>query len=169
MLNWQLPLTSNQLLFSATDDTLADGFTGSLQTWLVPLSGSGRLHGIQLKRIPQGGLVRLRWVSQAKPAVVGWTQPRWSVSQPAAQLQYITVALVKHPLIDQSLTPTEQQRRLKATFLHEVGHVLGLDHVPNPAAVMHYRGWQNSQLTPTDVHLVQSKYARILQPAIGNT
>jgi hypothetical protein len=81
-----------------------------------------------------------------------------SASGPVSITQ-AAITLIAQPRIDRHLTPQQQQERLIATFLHETGHALGLEHSPNPEDVMHHRGWRNSRLSRNDIHRLRLLYA----------
>ena len=68
------------------------------------------------------------------------------------------ITLVIAPAIDETLLAVDQQKRLQATLLHEVGHALGLDHTTAPADVMHHHGWKNTALTTNDIGQLRRLY-----------
>jgi predicted Zn-dependent protease len=73
-------------------------------------------------------------------------------------IQHAHITLLKAPIIDQYLNATQQEDRLKTTFLHEIGHALGLEHSTNPGDVMHHRGWKNQCLSYQDAENIQALY-----------
>jgi len=165
LLAWTLAL--NRLTVSATDLALANGMVWALQQWLSHqnkpnVSQSPLKNGLTI--VPAGGLIKVQWGQAVKPTAVGWTQPHWQIIGNTRRLSLLSVFLVKHPLIDAELTPTQQANRLKATLLHEAGHVLGLDHTHQSEAVMHPQGWKNAVLTPWEAALFYQKYARLTEP-----
>jgi len=72
----------------------------------------------------------------------------------------VAITLLRNPVIDQYLTPAQQQLRLKATILHEIGHALGLEHATSDKDVMHYRGWQNSDLSSNNIQRLIQLYSQ---------
>ena len=76
-----------------------------------------------------------------------------------AEIQHSHIELLTAPAIDQTLSPVQQQQRLLATYLHELGHALGLEHNHQSKAVMHYRGWKNTQLHSADIKTLQQLYS----------
>jgi hypothetical protein len=73
-------------------------------------------------------------------------------------IESVQITLLTHPVIDDYLTLNQQCHRLRTTLLHEIGHALGLEHSPNPVAVMHHRGWQNPTLSLHDAQALQAIY-----------
>ena len=70
-----------------------------------------------------------------------------------------TITLIETPRIDAQLDAGQQQDRLLATLLHELGHALGLEHSPNPDDVMHHRGWRHTRLSENDRSRLRRLYA----------
>jgi len=69
------------------------------------------------------------------------------------------ITLIVNPVIDRHIGPVQQQQRLHATILHEVGHALGLEHSDNRDDVMYYRGWQRGYLSNGDIQRMKTLYS----------
>jgi Matrixin len=148
-LPWVLPLS--HLRITSPDDQLAHRAVQAMGQWLALLP--------QPPACKVGpGLIKVIWGRPLTRHCVGWTQPHWVLTGAQKRLQAITITVVESPLIDQQLSSKQQLDRLAATLLHEMGHALGLDHVPQPQAVMHAQGWQNQALSPWDAELIRQKY-----------
>lgn len=75
-----------------------------------------------------------------------------------AHITHAHIQLVQHPLIDEQLSHEQQQQRLFATLLHEIGHALGLQHLDHPNSVMYYRGWRSTVLSVADKQALGQLY-----------
>jgi predicted Zn-dependent protease len=93
-----------------------------------------------------------------KPKACGWTVRQIGTEPQRLEIKAVSITLIKFPRIDRALSPVQQQQRLAATVLHELGHALGLDHVQSAAAVMHYQGWQNTRLSDVDINALNRLY-----------
>ena len=154
-LPWSLPLA--HLRITSADADLTRLALAAMTQWLNLLNGPTKCQ--------QGpGLIHVVWGRPLTPHCVGWTQPSWLVVGQHKRLQAITLTVVKSPAIDRQLTPDQQADRLAATLLHEMGHALGLDHLPQPDAVMHSQGWRNTVLSSWDAALLKQKYLRAAKP-----
>jgi predicted Zn-dependent protease len=155
MLPWTLPLHTRALkLFCADNDFLKPLALQALHTWLQVLP-----HTLapQLVGVPGQSDIVVQWITPLPryPYAVGLTQ-RTPQFGPGLRL---AVHVVQHAAIDATQPPQHYRQRVLTTLLHEMGHALGLDHCPDTHAVMHARGWQQHQLTATDKHLLQARYA----------
>lgn len=79
--------------------------------------------------------------------------------KPPHWIQLVTITLVTHPAIDQQLSAKQQADRLYVTFLHELGHALGLEHSTDKRSVMYHQGWLNTQLSRQDTDALRRLYA----------
>lgn len=73
-------------------------------------------------------------------------------------IRQATITLVAYPIIDRHLSSERQKQRLYSTFLHELGHALGLEHSGSERDVMHHRGWKNTLLSHNDIEQLQTLY-----------
>ena len=79
--------------------------------------------------------------------------------KPEGIITHAVVNLHKNPVINRHFSSKNTQITcFFATILHEFGHVLGLEHSPNPNDVMFYRGYQNARLTGNDVQRLNLLY-----------
>jgi hypothetical protein len=78
-------------------------------------------------------------------------------------IQQVAIMLLTHTAIDNTLSPVQQQNRLYATLLHELGHALGLEHAMESTAVMFHRGWQQTRLTVADLRQFGMLYPEPVQ------
>lgn len=69
------------------------------------------------------------------------------------------ITLIVSPVIDRHIGPAQQQQRLFATILHEMGHALGLEHSESREDVMYYRGWQRGYLSNGDIQRMKTLYS----------
>lgn len=71
---------------------------------------------------------------------------------------HATITLLTRPIIDQHLNHQQQLQRLRTTFLHEIGHALGLEHADSKHDIMYHRGWRNLHLSEGDARRLQKLY-----------
>jgi len=68
------------------------------------------------------------------------------------------LVLQRNPRINQHLDVDAQGLQLYATFLHEIGHALGMEHTQDPHSVMFHRSLQNHQFTTEDLTQLHRLY-----------
>ena len=71
------------------------------------------------------------------------------------------IVLQRNPRINQHLDIEAQGLQLYATFLHEIGHALGMEHTQDPHSVMFHRSLQNHQFTTEDLAQIQRLYRKL--------
>ncbi|MBK8190457.1 MAG: matrixin family metalloprotease [Vampirovibrionales bacterium] len=121
-----------------------------LQDWERLSEGRIRLRLMDPGDSPDSAAIVVNWSDETlvgRDYEVGRTQ---RCVRANGRITRATITLMKAPLIDQALLPSQRLMRLKATILHEGGHALGLDHSGCQEDVMHHRGWRNTRLSRGD-------------------
>lgn len=109
---------------------------------------------------PSEAQIKIAWSQQpvfGRDFEVGHTDRKL---KPPHWIDSATLTLVNQPAIDGQLSAQQQTSRLYVTYLHELGHALGLEHSRHKGDVMYHQGWRNTQLSPHDIQAVQQLYPR---------
>ncbi len=93
-----------------------------------------------------------------RPYEVGRTVNQTHLKEGHPYIYRSKIVLQRHPRINQHLNVDAQQLQLYATFLHEMGHALGLEHTQDPHSVMFHRSLQNHQFTTEDLAQLKRLY-----------
>jgi len=74
------------------------------------------------------------------------------------EIRKAEITLIVFPVIDLNLSSENRIERVRRTALHEIGHVLGLEHSNNEKDVMFHRGIYNKNLSHTDIKRLSELY-----------
>ncbi len=120
---------------------------------------------IFFKRLTQitkdGDGIFISWSDETnpeRPYEVGRTTNQTHLNNEQPFIYRSEIVLQCHPRINQHLDVEAQKRQLYATFLHEIGHALGLEHTQDPHSVMFHRSLQNDQFTTEDLAQLHRLY-----------
>jgi hypothetical protein len=137
-----------------------DAFEKALLAWQKASNGA-----IQFKRLTQqttdGDGIFITWSDETnpqRPYEVGRTVNQTHLKEGHPFIYRSELVLQRNPRINQHLAVDAQEIQLYATFLHEIGHALGLEHTQNPHSVMFHRSLQNHQFTTEDLAQLHRLY-----------
>ncbi len=141
-----------------------EAFEKALRAWQSASNG-----GIQFKPLTRHNDtsegIFIAWsddTNPQRPYEVGRTLNQTHFKKGQLFIYRSDLVLQRNPRINQHLDSEAQCLQLYATFLHEIGHALGLEHTQNPHSVMFYRSLQNHQFTHEDLAQLQRLYGRPL-------
>jgi len=69
------------------------------------------------------------------------------------------ITVLIYPIIDAMAAPEARIERVRRTAVHEIGHVLGLNHSNSSKDVMHHRGINNKNLSENDIRRLNELYS----------
>lgn len=137
-----------------------DAFEKALLAWQNASKGA-----VQFKRLTQetadGDGIFITWSDETnpqRPYEVGRTVNQTQVKDGHEFIYRSELVLQRNPRINQHLDVDAQGLQLYATFLHEIGHALGMEHTQDPHSVMFHRSLQNHQFTTEDLTQLHRLY-----------
>jgi predicted Zn-dependent protease len=159
---WQEPL-SIPIYCDLVDDQEThppEAFEKAMLAWQTASKGS-----IQFKRLTANTAnddgIFISWSDETnpqRPYEVGRTVNQTHLKEGHPFIYRSEIVLQRNPRINQHLDVDAQQLQLYATFLHEMGHALGLEHTQDPHSVMFHRSLQNHQFTTEDLAQLKRLY-----------
>jgi len=69
------------------------------------------------------------------------------------------ITILIYPIIDRMASIEARVERVRRTAVHEIGHVLGLNHSSSNKDVMHHRGINNKNLSANDIRRLNELYS----------
>lgn len=69
------------------------------------------------------------------------------------------ISIVVYPVFDKLSNNFDRTERVRRTFLHEIGHALGLTHSTNPKDMMFHQGINNKAISENDSQALQDLYS----------
>jgi predicted Zn-dependent protease len=137
-----------------------EAFEKALLAWQNASKGAVQFKRLTQKMADDDGIF-ISWSDETnpqRPYEVGRTVNQTQVKDGQAFIYRSEIVLQRNPRINQHLDVEAQGLQLYATFLHEIGHALGMEHTQDPHSVMFHRSLQNHQFTTEDLAQVQRLY-----------
>lgn len=75
------------------------------------------------------------------------------------RIEKAEITIITLPAIDKNLSKAQRIERVRRTALHEIGHILGLNHSNSSKDMMFHRGINNKTLSENDIRRLNDLYS----------
>ncbi len=160
---WENPQDGLVVLCHSLEGIVPDSFEEACHAWNLASRGGVLLipQVAYSQDLPEKAPICIEWgnyPNPQRPYEVGRTVNRIRERQGRQWIESSDIILQKNPKINVHLDELGRQQQLYATFLHEIGHALGLEHTQEPVSIMFHKSLQNVIFTPEDIAQLHRLY-----------